>query len=834
MSSSEAGHFALPPLVLKKEKKALSIVSLDNAVKKDFEIRKFKFSHVFKESDDQDIVFEKTAVPIVENVISGYNGCIMAYGQTGTGKTHTILGKRDGLLPRSLEYIFERNKPDEENFIVDISCLQIYMESLTDLFDYKKKAIQIREKNGSFFVTNSVWVRINNYQEALQVLDEAENRRKSCSTNMNQYSSRSHALFIIKVTNIRNMTSSNLYLVDLAGSERIKKSFAQGERLEEAISINTSLMALSKCIYGISENKWSHIPYRESKLTKILQDTLAGNGRSVIIITVSPDTGDVEETVSSLKFGQRASKIYCSPKLCKIDNDELGHNVMALDDQKRFLEEENLALKEQCKQLMKIVETTASKQKKSGLNDDLADEDEQENYLSKSPVKYDSPLKMNWSCPLSEFNEENFKALTDENKKLKTQIEKAELDAFDNMRLAYEEIEEKLYEEISELKAIQKKQKKQLASQVKTIDDLNRQLEEARVGFNLENSVNSQVDVEYLSFNQKKLPSGNHLKWIESLPEHQASLLSQIHQAFTKPEAGKQPKIETIINRINMSTTNLTSNSCHPGSKNKENWNENSPIKKENTKATNQTKFDQHLSPSRTLNELKNFQNVKNMTPCLMVNGLLSPSKVADEQQYRSATPEHKEAAKTKIIKALETLISEVEGKCSTIVASCSSEDEALGQANQKMQTTVSGFTSCPTFIALLDEFAENKVSIMKLALGIIVEGLVKRLVLQMFSDRQARLVGRQNTALKAIIFEEKVQDQCLGVIREKNLTRKAAICIQRAYKKYRWRKHCFQRDATSGPFDWGRMKAAMGKEHLQILLTDIEHSMSALFKALS
>jgi hypothetical protein len=316
--------------------------------------------------DDQDIVFEKTAIPILDSVIDGYNGCIMAYGQTGTGKTHTILGKRDGLLPKSLQYIFHRNNLKDERFVIDISCLQIYMENLTDLFDYSKKTLQIREKNGSFVVTNSIWVRLNNFEEAMKVIEETENRRKCCSTNMNQFSSRSHAIFIIKVTNIKNLTSSNLFLVDLAGSERIKKSYAQGDRLDEAISINTSLMALSKCIYGISENKWNHIPYRESKLTKILQETLAGNGKTVIVITISPDHPDIEETISSLKFGQRASKIYCTPKICKIEDDYLTNNMFILDDQKKILEEENIQLREQCKKLLMIVETTASKSKKGG------------------------------------------------------------------------------------------------------------------------------------------------------------------------------------------------------------------------------------------------------------------------------------------------------------------------------------------------------------------------------------------------------------------------------------------------------------------------------------
>jgi hypothetical protein len=758
----------------------------------------------------------------------------MAYGQTGTGKTHTILGKRDGLLPKSLDYIFERNKPEEENFIVDISCLQIYMENLTDLFDYKKKAIQIREKNGTFFVTNSVWVRINNYEEALQVLDEAENRRKSCSTNMNQFSSRSHAIFIIKVTNIKNMTSSNLYLVDLAGSERIKKSFAQGDRLEEAISINTSLMALSKCIYGISENKWSHIPYRESKLTKLLQETLSGNGRSVIIITISPDSCDVEETVSSLKFGQRASKIYCSPKLCKIDNDELGQNVLAMDDQKRFLEEENLALREQCKQLMKIVEDTASKQKRKGNSDDLLDDDEQENYLSKSPVKYESPQKQYWASGSLELTEDNFKAIMEENQKLKSQIEKAELDAFDNMRLAYEEIEEKLYGEISDLKATQKKQKKQLLAQTKTIEDLTRQLEDARQRPDSQKTNTIQADVEYLSFNDKPRPSGSDLDWMKSLPREHQALLERIQQVFALQDMTNPLSIDVLVNQISKCSKISADSQAYQSNRDKENRPENSATKVSPSKYASGRQVLGERSPNKGFLELRSNSDITKTAPSLTVNQFLVSPESSEEANYRSASPSDKELAKQKIVKALEQLVVDVEGKCSSIVVSCSSESEALAKATLKMESTIGGFTSCPTFLTLLEEFADNKVSIMKLALRIIVEGLVKHLVMQMFSDRQTKHLDKLNASLKAIIFDDDTKEQCLEVIRHRFVTRKAVVCIQRAYKKYRWRKHCFQKESAPGRFDMGRMKAAMGKENLQLLLTDIEASMSALFKALN
>ena len=809
---------------------------LSHAVKKDFEVRKFKFSHVFKDHDCQDTVFERTAVPIVESVMSGYNGCIMAYGQTGTGKTHTILGKRDGLLPQSLNYIFQKSSESSDNFVIDISCLQIYMENLTDLFDYQKKAIQIREKNGTFFVTNAVWVRLNNYDEALQVLEETEMRRKSCSTNMNQFSSRSHAIFIIKVTNIRNMTSSNLYLVDLAGSERIKKSYAQGDRLEEAISINTSLMALSKCIYGISENKWNHIPYRESKLTKILQDTLAGNGRSVIIITISPDSCDVDETISSLKFGQRASKIYCSPKLCKIDDDELGNNVYALDGHKKLLEEENFALREQCKQLLKIVETTTSKKQNLAEGEDAEDDDEVENHLEVRPSRYTTPIKSLLEDMGSGPFPEDYQRLREENAQLKQRIDKAELDAFDNMRIAYEEIEEKLYSEISDLKALSKKQKKTMVSQNRSIADLMTQLEAAKEEISIlkgNNRVcqNSNLKLKENITAQKENYYIQHGSNSKGTPNNK-TLIDQITSIFKQNTITDPSSSDQLKNQVIYLIENNTNFELLCSQADKENRLVRSGIKESCSKNQTPSKrpaqrefgvdFDLKQTTSHFLNTI---------SPCKHIEQ--STDKVDAENQYRSASVEDKNTAQSMILKALESLVNEVETKCCTAAANSMNEEEALNQVSQRMGKLISGFASSATFTKLLDDFSANRFSIMKLAIGTIVDSLVKKLVVLGFAFKQKDLLNKQNTFLKSIVFDEKVNEQCINVIRTRNMSRRAAVVIQRAFKRYRWRKSYLKQQASVDAFDMGRMKAAMGKENLQILLTEIENTMASIHKAL-
>ena len=323
-------------------------------IKKDFEQRRFRFSQIFDETASQDAVFNRTTRDVISSVMDGYNGCIMAYGQTGTGKTHTILGKRDGLLPKSMKFLFEMAQGG--SYIFELSCLQIYMENLTDLFDPQNNNLQLRENKVGFSVVNAKWIRLRNYEDSIRIIEYAEARRLSSATYMNPFSSRSHAIFTVRVINNQTMTSSCLFLVDLAGSERIKKSQAQGERLEEAISINRSLMALGKCIYGISENKNQHIPFRESKLTKLLQDTLTGNSKSAIIITISPDFPDVEESMSSLKFGQRAAKVYCAPKICRIPENEGTHHLDYLNDELSHLYKENEGLKSENKVMAEKVE----------------------------------------------------------------------------------------------------------------------------------------------------------------------------------------------------------------------------------------------------------------------------------------------------------------------------------------------------------------------------------------------------------------------------------------------------------------------------------------------
>jgi len=810
-------------------------------------------------------------------VTQGYNGCIMAYGQTGTGKTHTILGKRDGLLPRSLEYIFQKNGLANERYVVDISCLQIYMENLTDLFDYKKKGIQIREKNGTFMVTNSIWVRLNNYDEAIKVIEETENRRKSCSTNMNQFSSRSHAIFIIKVTNIKHMTSSNLFLVDLAGSERIKKSFAQGDRLEEAISINTSLMALSKCIYNISENKWNHIPYRESKLTKILQETLAGNGKTTIIITISPEGVDIEETLSSLKFGQRASKIYCTPRLCKIESTAAVEEIMGTsqgnlffhEDQKKILEEENYNLREQCKKLLRIVETSNQKSSKErngalspangptfggvaggvvGVGAGVMGLDESECMEITKDLKSMLERDPHEEPPVSRAE---YQRLLEENKALKVRIDQVELEAFDSMRLTYEEIENNLYNEINEHKQVNKKQTKTIASLTRKLEEVMRDLEMKKS--ELEEKTTEIMEMKR-NESRKSVKSASFINRVES---HDIIASVDMPSVIGHPEhAILQTNIQKVFDEFASNTNadmdELRSQIIQVVSNKRKQKNYNSiPKDKENILSNSASNFDLNLlrnsakkpalpvppqkeQPPTPVLTSQTSQTSTRTIP-LKVHSENSPIKqLNEEDQYRSATDSQKLEASFKITKVLEGLISDIDRKCGNLSMATLREVEALESVIDKFCNSFTSFVNHHSFKEIVDSSQGNKMSILKVSINIIVDNFIRRMVALRFAEKKNNLLKSQNAFLKSIMFSESIREQCFEVIKNKYLTNKAAKCIQKAFKKYKWRKAYSNSQRTFGAFDWGRVRAAMGKENIQMLLQEVENVFDNIQKTLA
>ncbi|XP_014830020.1 PREDICTED: kinesin heavy chain isoform 5C-like, partial [Poecilia mexicana] len=286
-----------------------------------FQGKPYVFDRVFPPSTEQIQVYDTCAKQIVKDVLGGYNGTIFAYGQTSSGKTHTMEGNLHdphmmGIIPRISRDIFDHIYSMDENleFHIKVSYFEIYLDKIRDLLDVSKTNLAVHEdKNRVPYVKGCTERFVSSPEEVMDVIDEGKANRHVAVTNMNEHSSRSHSIFLINIKQENVETemklSGKLYLVDLAGSEKVSKTGAEGSVLDEAKNINKSLSALGNVIAALSEGTKTHVPYRDSKMTRILQDSLGGNCRTTIIICCSPSVYNEAESKSTLMFGQRAKTI---------------------------------------------------------------------------------------------------------------------------------------------------------------------------------------------------------------------------------------------------------------------------------------------------------------------------------------------------------------------------------------------------------------------------------------------------------------------------------------------------------------------------------------------
>ncbi|KAJ0416935.1 P-loop containing nucleoside triphosphate hydrolase protein [Aspergillus carlsbadensis] len=295
----------------------------------------YTFDKVFSAAADQLIVYEDVVLPVVTEMLAGYNCTIFAYGQTGTGKTYTmsgdmtdtlgILSDNAGIIPRVLYSLFD--KLAETESAVKCSFIELYNEELRDLLSVeenpKLKIYENEQKKGhmSTLVQGMEETYIDSASSGIKLLQQGSHKRQVAATKCNDLSSRSHTVFTITV-NIKRTTESGeeyicpgkLNLVDLAGSENIQRSGAENKRATEAGLINKSLLTLGRVINALVD-KSPHIPYRESKLTRLLQDSLGGRTKTCIIATISPARGNLEETISTLDYAFRAKNIRNKPQI---------------------------------------------------------------------------------------------------------------------------------------------------------------------------------------------------------------------------------------------------------------------------------------------------------------------------------------------------------------------------------------------------------------------------------------------------------------------------------------------------------------------------------------
>uniref|UniRef100_A0A673J6L6 Kinesin-like protein n=1 Tax=Sinocyclocheilus rhinocerous TaxID=307959 RepID=A0A673J6L6_9TELE len=276
----------------------------------------YVFDGVFPPETYQEQVYNTCAKQIVKDVLEGCNGTIFAYGQTSSGKTHSMEGNLNdlqhmGIIPRIAKDIFNHVN-DNLEFHIKVSYFEIYMEKINDLLDVTKTNLCVHEdENHVPYVKGCTERFVSSPEEITNIINEGKSKRHVAGTNMNEYSSRSHSIFQIVISQEHgdHKLSGKLYLVDLAGSEKVSKTGAVGNVLDEAKNINKSLSALCNVVSALTERAKTHIPYRDSKLTRVLQDFLGGNCRTTILICCSPSSLNKSETMYTLMFGQRAKRI---------------------------------------------------------------------------------------------------------------------------------------------------------------------------------------------------------------------------------------------------------------------------------------------------------------------------------------------------------------------------------------------------------------------------------------------------------------------------------------------------------------------------------------------
>ncbi|CAJ1371811.1 unnamed protein product [Effrenium voratum] len=300
----------------------------------------FAFDHVFGLDSTQPQVFETLGMPLLDKAFEGYNATIFAYGQTGSGKTHTMMADRKsddrGLIPRISDNLFQRVSrltSDSRKFLICCSFLEIYNEIVYDLLvprgkNTPKTGLEIREGKGiGVYVKDLQEIVVDTSDKVLKLIDQGFEHRATAATQMNATSSRSHCLFIIKMhqkddQNAANNNFSKMNLVDLAGSERASRTGAQGDTLKEGANINKSLSALGNVINALSTmsggSKKVFIPYRNSKLTRVLQESLGGNALTTMMAALSPSKTNADESLSTLNYAKRAKTI----KVNATKNDE--------------------------------------------------------------------------------------------------------------------------------------------------------------------------------------------------------------------------------------------------------------------------------------------------------------------------------------------------------------------------------------------------------------------------------------------------------------------------------------------------------------------------------
>ena len=294
----------------------------------------FTFDGVYGISSSTEMIYSEIVRPIVNGVLDGYNGTVFAYGQTSCGKTFTMEGiespsAQKGIIPRCCEHILsvtrQRSFDELPKYLLRVSYLEIYNEEIRDLLvkecRYKPEIKEHPDKG--IYVKGLSSITVDSYEDMQEIFESGGKHRSVGATALNSDSSRSHSIFTVDLESCLRShpretemyRTGKLNLVDLAGSERQSKSGCTGERFKESTKINLSLSVLGNVISALVDGKCKYVPYRDSKLTRLLQDSLGGNSKTLMVACISPGENNYEETLSTLRYAKRAKDIRNKPKI---------------------------------------------------------------------------------------------------------------------------------------------------------------------------------------------------------------------------------------------------------------------------------------------------------------------------------------------------------------------------------------------------------------------------------------------------------------------------------------------------------------------------------------
>ncbi|XP_015883614.2 kinesin-like protein KIN-14T isoform X1 [Ziziphus jujuba] len=324
----------------------------------------YSFDKVFGADSSQDEVFSEVE-PVIKSALDGYNACIFAYGQTGTGKTFTMEGTLNfpGVVPRAIEALFKQAVNSNHAFLFSFSMLEIYLGNLKDLLvphpvkamDSMPPCLSIRtDLRGEVEIDNLVAIQVNDFNQAMKLYRLGCRFRSTASTNSNTKSSRSHCLIRLSITCYdapeRRRETNKVWLIDLGGSERVLKTKAWGRRLDEGKAINLSLSALGDVINAL-QKKNGHVPYRNSKLTQVLKDSLGEDSKSLMLVHVSPKEEDLCETICSLNFATRVRSIHLGMLDSAEEREQKENAMMNLQQKMKMIEDERQDIMNNIKKL---------------------------------------------------------------------------------------------------------------------------------------------------------------------------------------------------------------------------------------------------------------------------------------------------------------------------------------------------------------------------------------------------------------------------------------------------------------------------------------------------